>query len=412
MAILRCLRRRALGHPPPVYVVGGPVRDTLMGMPTRDLDFVVEGDGFEVARWLGAELGGEVRTHPRFGTATVIKGPSRVDVVTARRETYPRPAALPEVSSGAISDDLARRDFSINALAVPLGELNPQVMDPHGGLQDIRDGLVRVLHPASFVDDPTRLLRVVRYEQRLGFEIETGTAGLLNDAIGQGSLDALSADRLRHELEKFLEEERPELPLKRSVALGIMGEIHPAWGGGEALARLDAIGSCSPGWGDATRPGAGPLMLIAGLSYSLSSAEAEAAVHRLNLTKDWAQVVRDTALLGSREEELGVVTLPDSQTARMVRNLHTEAVTAVSRLTDSPLVARRLKRYLTKSRFLTPALDGGDLLAMGVSPGPAVGRLLSQLRDAKLDGNAATEADERRLVRDLLDEREKPTDHG
>ena len=157
---------------PAMYLVGGPVRDALLGTPVKDLDFVLEGEAAEVARRLAAELGGRVVSHARFGTASLLCGDVRVDLVTARKETYPHPGALPQVSAGTISDDLARRDFSVNALAIPLAVNDPQVMDAHGGIADLRLGLIRTLHSESFVDDPTRVLRAVRYEQRLGFRIE------------------------------------------------------------------------------------------------------------------------------------------------------------------------------------------------------------------------------------------------
>ena len=410
LTILRRLRQRALQRPPAVYLVGGPVRDLLMGMPAKDLDFVVEGDGFEVAGWLAEEVGGRVRRHPRFGTSTVFKDRDRVDFATARRETYPRPAVLPEVSPGAIGDDLARRDFSINAMAVPLGELRPGVMDLHGGLEDLRCGLLRVLHPESFADDPTRVFRAVRYEQRLGLRMEAGTRRLLDDAVARGHVTALSAARLRHELERFLEEERPVLALKRAAVLGVMSLVHPSWGDREAVARLDAVAS----WGRDGTPhtGAGPLVLIAALSYRLSPPEAEAVISRLSLTKDWAQVVRDVVLLVAREAELASDGLPESRIAGAVGNLRIEAVAAVCRLTNSPPVALRLERYLTGLRFLKPALSGDDLLAMGVPQGPALGHLLGRLRDAKLDGIVATEDDERGLVRRLLNQQEGPGGHG
>ena len=386
------------------------MRDILLGMPAKDLDFVVEGDGFEVAGWLAEEVGGRVRRHPRFGTSTVFKGRNRVDFATARRETYPRPAVLPEVSPGAIGDDLARRDFSINAMAVPLAEQRPGVMDLHGGLQDLRCGLLRVLHPKSFADDPTRVFRAVRYEQRLGLEIETGTRRLLDDAVTRGHVTALSAARLRHELERFLEEDQPELALKRAAALGVMSLVHPSWGDPDAVARLDAVAS----WGqdEDPRSAARPLVLIAALSYRLSAPGAEAVISRLSLTKDWAQVVRDVALLAAREDELASDGLPDSRIAGVVGTLRVEAVAAVCRLTGSPPVAQRLKRYLARLRFLKPVLSGGDLLAMGVPQGPELGRLLDRLRDAKLDGGVATEADERSMVRRLLSQQEIPGDHG
>ena len=162
LAVLQSLRRRATEGGLPIYLVGGPVRDALLGVPVKDLDFVLIGDAPELAEELASELGGAVTVHPRFGTATVEVQGDRVDMVTARKETYPHPGSLPVVSASGLEDDLARRDFSINAMALPLAGDSAPVVDPHGGLQDQGVGLVRILHPQSFADDPTTMLRAVR----------------------------------------------------------------------------------------------------------------------------------------------------------------------------------------------------------------------------------------------------------
>jgi tRNA nucleotidyltransferase (CCA-adding enzyme) len=406
LSILRALRRRALEQSPKVYLVGGPVRDALLGAPVRDLDFVVEGDGPELAHQLAEDLGGRVLTHPRFGTATVALNGCHVDVVSARKEVYPQPAALPQVFPGAIEDDLARRDFAVNALALPLGEARPKVLDHHGGVGDLRRGLIRILHPNSFVDDPTRILRAVRYEQRLGFRIERRTLVRLREAVSGGHLAALTGDRLRHELEHILMEDRPGPALTRGWDLGIMAAIHPALGKGKLLARLSAVAELGPAEDGGLREdrtgGAIPLVYLAALTYPLSSGDAESVIHRLNMPRPWAQVVRDTVYLKRREAELAGPSLPRSRLVALVEVSCPEAVMAVSRVAGSPGVACRLAEYMNELRFVTPALNGRDLLAMGVPDGPMVGRVLRGLREAKLDRKVSTEAEERRLVQDIL----------
>ena len=404
LSILRSLRRRALNHSLGVYLVGGPVRDVLMGRPIRDLDFVVEGDGPKVARGLAEELGGEVLVHARFGTATLVLGDNRIDVVTARRETYPRPAALPVVAPGSISDDLGRRDFPINALALPLGDSRPQVLDPHGGLGDICRGLVRTLHSNSFVDDPTRIFRAVRYEHRLDFRIEEETLAQLLHATAQGYLASLTGDRLRHELERVLQEERPELLLKHLWELGILAAIHPSLGDESIGERLAAVAVRESGEesirGQDTGPA--PLIFISALAYSLSEGEGEAVINRLNMPTNWAKVVRETIQIRGLEGKLAQASLPRSVLVRQLEGFGPEALLAVSRLTDSTVVARRLDEYLNELRFAVPALNGRDLLAMGVPEGPMVGQVLRELRDAKLNGQVSTEKEERRLVQAAL----------
>jgi tRNA nucleotidyltransferase (CCA-adding enzyme) len=378
------------------------VRDVLLGAPVQDLDFVVEGDGPEVARQLAEDLGGRVTSHPRFGTATLSLNGCRVDLVSARKEVYPRPAALPQVFPGTIEDDLARRDFTVNALAVPLGEIRPKVLDLHGGVGDLRRGLIRILHPNSFVDDPTRIFRAVRYEQRLGFRIEHRTLARLRDGTAKGHLAALTGDRLRHELERILREDRPGPALKRAWELGLMAAIHPALRGGTAPAWLEAIAALDGGkekerTGDATH-----LVYLAGLTYLLSSEEAEAVIHRLNMPRPWAQVVRDTVSLRKLEAELADPSLPRSRLLALVEGSGPEAVLAVRRVSGSPGVACRLAEYLNELRFVAPALKGRDLLAMGVPDGPMVGQVLRGLREAKLDRKVSTEAEERLLVQEIL----------
>ena len=373
-----------------------------MAMPIKDLDFVVEGDGPEVARGLAEELGGEVLVHPRFGTSTLVLGDDRVDVVTARRETYPQPAALPIVCPSGISDDLARRDFTVNALALPLGEDCPQVVDPHGGLDDIRRSLVRTLHANSFTDDPTRIFRALRYEQRLEFRIEDDTLAQLRSAIDQGHLASLTGDRLRHELERIFQEDRPELTLGRLAELGVLAAIHPSLGDEHTAARLEAVASIGSDEESPVGPGAVGLKFMAALAYPLSWGEGEAVIHRMNMPNGWTQVVREAILLKGLEGKLAEGSLSHSRLAQLVEGFSTDSLIGASRLTDSPIVSERLYLYLNELRFAVPALNGRDLLDMGVAEGPMVGQVLRELRDAKLNGLVPTEGEERRLVLSIL----------
>ena len=402
LSVLRCLRNRALNQSHSIYVVGGPVRDVLMGMPIRDLDFVVEGDGPELARWLAEQLGGEVRVHPRFGTSTLILGSCRVDVVTARREIYPKPAALPQVTPGTIADDLARRDFTINSLALPLAEKNPEIIDVYSGIDDLRRCVIRVLHPKSFEDDPTRIFRALRYEQRLGFELEPGTLDYLNNAVRQGHLSSLTGDRIRHELEKILDEDHPEQALERCAALGILEVVHPPLGGRDAVERLTALTAGGPGPANDGSIKIGPLTYIAALVYPLSEIQAEEFIRRINAPGAWARVIREVVSLKNREDALVGDDFSSSQLAEAVEEYCAEALLAVARLTQHPLVSQRLSLYSEKLRHIGTTFTGNDLLEMGVAQGPEVGRLLRELREAKLDATVSTEEDERRWLEEHI----------
>ena len=388
------------------------MRDVLLGTPVKDLDFVVEGDGPQVARRLAKELGGEVLAHDRFGTSTLLRGHSRVDVVTARREVYPHPAALPQVSPGAITDDLARRDFSINALALPLGKGHPGPLDPQGGVDDIRRGLIRTLHPASFVDDPTRIFRAVRYEQRFAFTIEDSTLSHLYDAIEHGHLSALSSDRLRHELERIFEEERPELPLNRAMELGAMAAIHPSLGDSQAGTRVKSIAAHEATQEKSLAPSDRALAYIGALTYSLTQTQGEAVISRLNMPNTWAKVVRDVIALRDVQEHLALPDIRPSQVVSLVEGFCSESVLSVSLLTDSPTVAQRLREYLNEFRYVVTALNGNELLALGVPAGPMVGRILQELHEARLDNRVSNEEEERRFVREILNKVEGRSENG
>lgn len=404
--LLLGLRRRALEQSLPVYLVGGPVRDALLGAPIKDLDFAIEGDASAVARELAHELGGQVVTHTRFGTATVVLGDCRVDLATARKETYSHPGALPDVAPGTIYDDLARRDFSVNALALPLAEGQPKVLDPHGGVDDLKAGLIRILHRDSFVDDPTRVYRAIRYEQRLGFYLEEETLSQLQHAIAEGSLASISGDRVRHELERILHEEHPDLALRRCIQLGVLAAIHPSFGNAQDLIRLATGGPFDSTQGDPSTSlrmsGVEPLAYLATLAYRLSSPAGEAVAHRLNLPGSWVAVMRDTICLKEREPELARSSLSRSRLCHLVAGFAPAAVAAVARITDSPLASQRLEQYLRELRFIVPALNGRDLVAMGVPQGPLVGEILRELQTAKLDQRISTEAEERQLAREFL----------
>src|SRR5436190_23514371 len=188
----------------PAWLVGGAVRDLMLRGQTVDLDIAIEGDARDVARELAARLGGTAVEHERFGTATIKADDLVVDLASTRREMYAHPGALPDVEPAPLDEDLARRDFTINAMAaaLPSGELR----DPHDGRTDLDAGVIRVLHPRSFIDDPTRLLRAVRYESRFGFRMDEDTERLARDAIAGGAPGTVSGARIRDEVLDLLGE--------------------------------------------------------------------------------------------------------------------------------------------------------------------------------------------------------------
>ena len=401
LAAFQTLRRLALKKSWRVYLVGGPVRDVLLNVAIKDLDFGVEGDAPALAEQLAEGLGGRVVTHPRFMTATLVMPDCRIDLVTARWEVYPRPGALPRVFPGSVKDDLSRRDFSINALALPLWEKAPQVLDPEGGLADLDGGVVRVLHERSFRDDPTRLLRAARYEQRLGFALEGQTHRWLADAVAKGSgskglLERVSGDRIRHELARIFEEKQPLPALCRAAGLGVLAAIHPAW-----QEDMLAVG----GLNNALYEGAkdyDSLMYLAGLVYHFSPAQGETLIRRLNLPKAWSEVVRDTIHLRGIESCLAKEALPPSQIYRLLHSLSPAALRAVAKMTSSQRGSEAMNLFLDRLSGVAPRLKGRDLISLGVAAGPVVSQMLERLRDRRLDGQVESVEDERRWVLEHL----------
>ena len=211
-----------------VYLVGGTVRDILLGEPSFDVDIAVEGDAIAFAKSLAEALAGRVRAHDKFGTAVVLYGDDeRVDVVTARTESYESPGALPTVAPGSIEDDLFRRDFTINAIAASLAAADRgQLVDPFEGRADLEAGRIRVLHDRSFLDDPTRIFRAIRYENRYGFRMDEHTATLAHDAVSQGHVHDLSGARMREELIALFEEGDVDHAVPRLAELGVEQAIH------------------------------------------------------------------------------------------------------------------------------------------------------------------------------------------
>ncbi|MBI4288638.1 MAG: CCA tRNA nucleotidyltransferase [Chloroflexi bacterium] len=377
-----------------LHVVGGAVRDLLLGRPTLDLDLVVEGNAVEVVRRLAAGLDARLVVHSRFGTAKLYSEGWVLDVVTARREEYPRPGALPVVQPGNLTDDLFRRDFTINALAFkvepgPLGEL----VDPHGGLKDLEARLIRVLHPGSFVDDATRILRAVRYEQRLEFCLEERTAELMRRDVAM--LDTISADRLRRELELILREPYPEKVLWRLEDVGALSRLL-TWGLDEGLEAR---------FGLARQVGPSPTLYLCLLAYLQEPTWLERFIARLRFPAKTAQAMRDTLevkkklpLLARAERTSGIY--------RLLGGHSPTAILANALVGGSSQVQEKLRLYLDKLRYVKVSLKGSDLMEMGLAPGPRLGGLLDRLLAAKLDGEAPTRDDEAGLVREWLAELE------
>ena len=378
----------------PLLLVGGSVRDLLLGRPVLDLDLAVEGDAPRLAAALAQELGGTVTARSQFGTAKLKTPDLTLDLASARRETYARPGALPTVAPGGLEEDLARRDFTINAMAVDLAPgAFGALRDPFDGQGDLERRTVRVLHGGSFADDATRILRATRYEARLGFRMDPDTEALARRDAHY--LDAIGGDRLRRELERTFQEPQPEVAMTRSRDLGVLAAIQPTLGWPEshsqALARWR-------GEGERVQP----LLFAALLASPLSPEEATALAKRLNAPLRWGRVIRDTVELRDRLPALEAPGIRPSQVAALLRGLEPTAMEAWAALAQEATMRQRLLDYVRRWRYVKSTLNGHDLLALGVPNGPAMGRLLAELLDARLDGLLRSRAEEEEFVRQAL----------
>jgi tRNA nucleotidyltransferase (CCA-adding enzyme) len=378
-----------------LYLVGGGVRDVVLRRGQVDIDLVGEGPVVSLAEKAALVLGGRWVEHRAFGTVTVEGRDFRLDLAMARAEKYARPGALPKVRPASIADDLARRDFTINAMALTLcGRERGQLLDPFDGMGDIAGGRVRVLHDRSFVDDATRILRAVRYETRFGFGIEERTLALLKRDLAY--LDTISGARVRHDLLRLLAEAGPEKGLLRCQALGVLAAIHSALRFDDELAvafrRARRAGRTAPQ----------PELHLALLGTRLSPADAQAVALRLALSKRQRQALQGAAMLA---EQLPWFSRPDMRPSQVVERLEPyppAAVEACGLAVGQSRAKRVLRRYLAEWRYVKASLNGNALERLGVARGPAMKDVLRLLKAARLDGKVRTGDEEVELVRDVL----------
>jgi tRNA nucleotidyltransferase (CCA-adding enzyme) len=369
------LLERLAGTRTVVYAVGGAVRDLMLGLEPLDLDLVVEG---ELAPLLD-QLGADARLHDRFGTATVELGGRHFDLARARRETYSHPGALPSVAPASLEQDLARRDFSVNAVALAvLGPRRGRVAAVGSALEDLRGGTMRVLHDASFRDDPTRLLRLARYASRLGFEIERRTLALLWDAVGGRALGTVSGSRVGAEVRLLAREQEPIKAFRTLRELGIDAAIEPNFGLGDADLAERAVGLLP----DGERR---DLLVLALAARGVAGAELERLLEWLAFEA------------GERDAILAAATRADPLARQLADATRPSQVAAAASGAGPELVAlagalgpaEAAREWLASLRHVKLEIDGADLLAAGLPEGPGIGRGLRAALAAKLDGRAS-----------------------
>ncbi len=392
----------------PAYLVGGLVRDLLLGHKNLDVDIAVEGDGMTFARRLADQYGAGLKIFDRFATALVVFPDGfKLDVATARRESYAHPTALPTVRPSSIKDDLYRRDFAINALAIRSNASHfGELVDFYGGQRDLEAKTIRVLHARSFVDDPTRVFRAVRFEQRFGFRIEKHTLTLLKEAAASDLVRRLSGPRLRNEIMRLLSEQAPARAIRRMAEFDLLRFLHA----GLALTAhltglLSDLGKSLAWWTKRfpRRPLDRALVYFIGLMDELSSSATDAVVNRLTVPGEQANkislvkkhlapalrfLVRHRSPRPS-EVYLALADLPDEGLVLLVAKARTKDIVHL------------VSTYVTTQQHVTPSLNGADLKALGLKPGPIYKQILDRLLKARLNGEVKTKADERELVKKL-----------
>ncbi len=392
-----------------VYLVGGVVRDIFLGVKNLDIDISIEGEGIEFARELARQLTGWVKAETRFGTAIVtFRGLPKVDVATCRREYYHSPGALPEVISSSIKNDLYRRDFTINAMAV---KLNParigELVDFFGGRSDLKKGVVRSLHNRSFLDDPTRIFRAVRFAVRYNFCIETDTESLIKEATGRVIFDEITIERVRDELVHIFNEESVQQAIKKMAELHELKFIHPGIKLNPEtetfLGELEEVIS----WFQSSFPGEKIkkwLSYFIALLDELTIDEAKITLKRFHFSeKQTKEAVRMKKSASGRLAALGRKESKPSEIYRQLRGLSVELLLFL--MAKARGTARqRILLYLTKLRHVRLTISGEDLRKAGLSPGPEFATILNNMLLTKLDGCLETREDELIYVNSYLKE--------
>jgi tRNA nucleotidyltransferase (CCA-adding enzyme) len=412
-ALLRSVSQTAERSGHSVFLVGGVVRDLLLGVPNLDLDIVVEGEGIEFARELASALKGRVRSHRKFATAVVIlPNGRRIDVATARTEFYEYPAALPTVEVSSVRQDLYRRDFTINAMAIAMsGERFGEMLDFFGGLRDLQKRQVHILHNLSFVEDPTRIFRAVRFEQRYGFQLESQTEMLARRAVEMEIVGKLTNARVRDELIDIFSEPSP-LPFKaveRLEDLGALHTLHPELAVSQAmrgryrlLARHDVEAAALVG--DGLKKW---VPYISAMLEELPQREAEKWCHQMRFKREDARAILQC--LERVPEIIRTLSSERLSPSRVVDFLDPLAAEALAYLYvfGGPELRESVVSYVNVWKYMELEITGNDLAELGLRPSRAYAEILTAVRAEKLDGKVKGREEELELARALVSEEQK-----
>ncbi len=385
-----------------VYLVGGCVRDMLRGVENPDIDIVAEGDGIALARAMAKKTAAKVRVHQKFGTAQVILPKLRLDVATARTEYYESPAALPHVETSSIKKDLYRRDFTINTLAVKLDQKNfGLLLDFFGGRRDLKDKLIRVLHNLSFVEDPTRAFRAIRFSERFGFKLTKHTENLIKLTLRMNIFDKLSGPRLFEELMLTFRETDPIKALKRLSDYGLLKVIHNSLFFSTGLEEFLQAVHDSISWFD---------LLFLAESYEKGLLYLAALLYKLNKDDRESALVRLDVPLRTRDHILKTLNIAQNIIKKLkadspvviyhtLKDCDIEAILFSMALSEDSDNKKAISRFLLELRDVKPLAKGGDLKKIGIPPGPVYSEMFRKIVDEKLMGRLATREEELKFVK-------------
>ena len=376
-----------------LFLVGGTVRDILLDLHPQDLDLVVVGNPDILDKWILTEdIFGKILSKSQFHTYKFLKNGVKIDLALARKEMYDRPGVLPTIEPATIEKDLPRRDFLINSMAISLNsETFGDLIDPLGGRVDLKKRVIRVLHPYSFIEDPTRIFRAVRYSVRLGFSIEDGTFDQIQEGLKY--MNEVSGDRIREELDKAFQENDILVILRVLQDCGVFQFINHSFGLGNMI--FDNMDETRL----AIQKSKNHLLLLAILVFSCTEDNIQKLISRLNMGKIWTRVVEDVCSVKKVFDCLSTSNIKSSRIHKLLHGLDITSVEACWLLVDDTIIKQHLDLYLRKLIHEKPLLKGEELISLGILEGSMVGDILKEILYARLDGNLSSEEDERNFAR-------------
>ena len=399
--LIQSVTREATKEDLPLYMVGGFVRDLILKHEPADFDLVVEGDAITLGKSIMHKFGGRIVVHPRFMTvqwyppAKLSRGKNySIDLVSTRKETYLHPASLPFVLPGTFKEDLNRRDFTINTLAIRLdGFWYGTLVDELGGLEDLRRGIIRVLHPRSFIDDPTRLFRGVRYSQRYGFEFSKETRSIIPSSLS--SIQHLSAERIRHEVDLIMGEEGAGGMLDMLGNMKILSQVHSKLGWNTEIQHRFEKRVSFP---TSERIPAGWILWL----IHLSQHEIQEIDLRLHFKAQQRKEILEAAFLWANERVL--INKKSSECTAFLKEYSARSIQCVEKVSSNKILKEILHNYLEVWRKVRSKTSGKTLIQLGLPPGPTYQLILDKLRDGWIDGTVTSVEEEKKLLTHLLKE--------